>query len=197
MGHQLDSRVPTSLPSLERCHLLYPPILAANSHTLQPKVARAVLDAMRQRAGYNRCLATYLAARDICDSLPFCFIHRSDLHLFRSPCYGFAGRATASSLEHGGAICCPSLSEIGTEDQDHPDRDSDVEFLASPGLFDTVRAALRTRADGGARLKKLEMHLSFTVELWRGSSGLRDAFAEDVGALVEELDCQYFIPYDC
>lgn len=80
-------------------------------------------------------------------------------------------RATTSSLKYGGAMCCPSLSEIGMEDTHH-DFPSGLFFPAALTLFDVVRGTLRARADRGARLKKLEMHLRFTFELWRGTSGL-------------------------
>ncbi|KAI1791003.1 hypothetical protein LXA43DRAFT_1014008 [Ganoderma leucocontextum] len=96
-------------------------------------------------------------------------------------------RATTSSLERGGAVCCPLLSEIAIDDRSWVA--SRFKFAATTALFDVVRGVLRTRADaGGTRLKKLQLHLEYTDELLSQTSELRDTFVQDVKALVEELD---------
>ncbi len=96
-------------------------------------------------------------------------------------------RASTSSLERGQAVCCPSLSEIVVDDL--PWRISQgYTFDATATLFGIVRGALRARAEAGTRrLKRLQLHLEYTDELWSQTSELREAFVEDVKALVDEL----------
>ncbi|KAM5539888.1 hypothetical protein V8D89_006391 [Ganoderma adspersum] len=95
--------------------------------------------------------------------------------------------ATASSLEHGGAVCCPSLSEISIDDRLWIA--SRFKFTATTGLFEVVREVLGGRATAGdTRLRKFQLYLKYTDELWRRTSELREAFVEDMKALVEELD---------
>ncbi|KAI1791008.1 hypothetical protein LXA43DRAFT_1014050 [Ganoderma leucocontextum] len=94
-------------------------------------------------------------------------------------------RATTSSLERDGALCCPRLSEIAIDGRPN----SPYKFSATPTLLEVVRAVLRTRADaGGTRLQKLRLYLQYTDELWSQTSELRDPFVEVVKALVGELD---------
>ncbi|KAI1791002.1 hypothetical protein LXA43DRAFT_459073 [Ganoderma leucocontextum] len=96
-------------------------------------------------------------------------------------------RATTSSVERDGVVCCPFLSEIVVDDP--PWRVSSFEFEATATVFGLIPGVLGARADaGGARLQKLQLYLHYTDELWSQMSELRDAFVEDVKALVEELD---------
>ncbi len=96
-------------------------------------------------------------------------------------------RATQASLERDGAVCCPSLSEIVVNDP--PWHISRYKFDATVALFDLIPAVLRARAAaGGARLKKFQLYLQYTDELWSQTSELRDGFMENVKALVDELD---------
>ena len=96
-------------------------------------------------------------------------------------------RATVSSLEHGGTVCCPSLSEIVMDDR--PSVAPRFKFTATTRLFEIARGALGARvAAGGTRLKRLQLYLEYTDELWTRTSELRGTFVEDLKGLVEELD---------
>ncbi|PIL31211.1 hypothetical protein GSI_05909 [Ganoderma sinense ZZ0214-1] len=96
--------------------------------------------------------------------------------------------ATTSSLERGGAVCCPYLSEIEIDDRPWISA-SRFKFTASTGLFDIVRGTLSARENAGAtRLKKLQLYLEYMGELWTRTSERRATWVEDVKALVEELD---------
>ena len=97
-------------------------------------------------------------------------------------------RATVSSLEHtGGPVCCPSLSTIGIDDSSRVA--SRFKFAATVEIYERVCSTLRLRADaGGTRLKKLQLHLESMDEMWSQTSQLLEAFMEDVGVLVEQLD---------
>ena len=97
-------------------------------------------------------------------------------------------RATQSSSERDdGAVCCPSFSEILVDEPGW--RVSHYKFDATAALFDLIPRTLRARVDaGGARLKRLQLYLRYTDELWSRTSELRDAFVGDVKALVEELE---------
>ncbi|KAM5539901.1 hypothetical protein V8D89_006404 [Ganoderma adspersum] len=69
-------------------------------------------------------------------------------------------RATNAAVEHGGAVCCPLLSEIVTDND--PSSHSPFKFSATPTLLEGVRTALRARADaGGARLEKLKLYVQY------------------------------------
>ncbi|KAM5539887.1 hypothetical protein V8D89_006390 [Ganoderma adspersum] len=97
-------------------------------------------------------------------------------------------RATMASLEHGagaGAVCCPSLSEIGIDDR--PRVASRFKFAATAQFYTIVCKTLRLRADrGGTRLKKLHLYLEFTDEAWSQACEFYLDFMEEVGDLVEE-----------
>ena len=96
-------------------------------------------------------------------------------------------RATASSLEHSGAVCCPALSEISIDDRLRIA--SRFRFTATTELFEIVRGALGARATaGGTRLRKFQLYLKYTDELWTRTSELRKTFVEDLKGLVGELD---------
>ena len=97
-------------------------------------------------------------------------------------------RATQSSSERDdGAVCCPSFSEILVDEPGW--RVSHYKFDATAALFDLIPRTLRARVDaGGARLKRLQLYLRYTDELWSRTSELRGAFVGDVKALVEELE---------
>lgn len=95
--------------------------------------------------------------------------------------------ATSSSLEHGGTLCCPHLSEVSVDGRP----DSPTKFLATVTLFGAVRTVLGARiAAGGIRLKKLKLHLEYTRGLWARTYHLGSEALEGVRALVEELDYQ-------
>ncbi|PIL31207.1 hypothetical protein GSI_05905 [Ganoderma sinense ZZ0214-1] len=96
-------------------------------------------------------------------------------------------RATAASLEHDGTACCPSLAEICVDDR--PRVASRFKFAATAQLLETVRGVLNARARAGCmRVKKLQLYLEYTDELWDQTCELREGFVEDVKALVGELD---------
>ena len=102
---------------------------------------------------------------------------------------GFS-RATASSLERDGSLCCPLLSEIAIDGG--PDSESPSRFSATSTLFETIRAALDARATaGGIRLTKLKLCLEHTRELWMRTNRLADSrVLEEVRTLVRELEYQ-------
>ncbi|PIL31219.1 hypothetical protein GSI_05917 [Ganoderma sinense ZZ0214-1] len=96
-------------------------------------------------------------------------------------------RGTVSSLEHDGAVCCPSLSEICVDDL--PWVALRFKFAATAQLLETVRGVLSARVRAGCmRVKKLQLYLEYTDELWDQTCELREGFVEDVKALVGELD---------
>ncbi|KAM5539904.1 hypothetical protein V8D89_006407 [Ganoderma adspersum] len=96
-------------------------------------------------------------------------------------------RATQYSLERDGAVCCPSFSGLLVDD---PWRVSHYyKFDATMALFDLIPGVLGARANACCpRLKRFQLYLQYTAELWSQTSELRDAFVRDVKGLVEELD---------
>ena len=96
-------------------------------------------------------------------------------------------RATTSSLEHSGAVCCPALCEISIDDRLWIA--SRFRFTATTELFEIVRGALSARATASdTRLRKFQVYLKYTDELWTRTSELRKTFVEDLKGLVGELD---------
>ena len=98
-------------------------------------------------------------------------------------------RATTAAVDRDGAVCCPLLSEIATNNDPTPH--SPFKFTATPTLLEEVREAVAARSEaGGARLEKLKLYVQYpkSDDAQADTSGGDRAVVEDVRMLVGELD---------